>query len=656
MGGIFRKFFNTIIGVGFLPIIFVLIIIFYYQSVSKKNLINNYQRLCDLYAVSSYESINNFATRLDYLYYLRSVYKDDSIFLKKIIEKYEEVVFVALLNSSGKESMRYSVEGFSKLFPVIDISSEDYFARIKDSDRGVIGNFQIVKDWPIASIVYPVGKDFVYVVVNLRKFFSNVYKTRIGNTGFAFFLSEGGVVLSDIDVNIGYKEMNKITQNLYGNAEIFINGKNYFSVFRKIADLELYLVLSMQKEEFFRDINLIFYSMLFLIFLVLTVSYYIAFVTSRNLARPISALISASERVSNGVFNEPVVERSDFKEFNDLLKVFNSMMIRLGEYNNLQIDKIKDEREKLYTITNSLKDAIILIDFNGDVVYSNKQAEEIFNGDFKIIKENIGIIDNKNESLNRIINIKDKYFEIYSDIINLTRGKPLKLAVARDVTLEMNIYKVKEDLFRSIAHDLRNPLLNMQGYIKLLSYDADEKSRRYIDGLKNESEIVFRMIENILDMSRIENKKLELKISKTNIVEFAKKLAERYDIRAKSKNIFFELDIPSEPIYAAIDEELFSRAVDNILSNAFKYTDEGGRVKFQIVCSDKIYIIIDDTGKGIDPLMLKNIFDRFKTTSKDGFGLGLSIAKTIIDMHRASIKVESELSKGTKFTISLDKV
>ncbi|MBP7796027.1 MAG: HAMP domain-containing protein [Elusimicrobiales bacterium] len=654
MSGIFRKFFNTIISVGIIPIIFVVILIFYYQSVSRRNLQNNYQKLCDSFAISSYESINNFAKRLDYLNYLKYVYKDDDEFLKKTSEKYEEIVFIALLDSTGSEIKRYSTYSFSKLFSYINISRKEYFNRIKGSKDGVIGDFQIIRSFPLATIVYPVGDKFVYAVVNLKKFFSYIYQTKIGQTGMVFFISDNGVVLNDSNIDINYKEMEEIVKSDYGNTEMYINGKKYISFFRKLNDVNIYVVLAQEKREFLRDINLIFYSMLFLVFLVLTISYFIAFITSRNLAAPISSLISAAERVSGGNFEVPVTEKSDFAELNELVRVFNLMMEKLNDYSKIQIEKLMDEREKLNIITQNLKDAVILTDSSFSPVFVNRSAQGLVGNDYNRIKDIINsVVKRLSDNKNKIVEFKNKYFEIYFDNIKLHRDNPLMLIVARDVTAEMRINKVKEDVFRSVAHDLRSPLLNMQGYIKLLSYDADEKNMKYIKGLEDESNIVFRMLENILDMSRIENKTLNLNIRKTNLKELLKNIAERFEIRAETKGIEFFIRLPDYDVFADLDDELFLRAVDNILTNAFKYTDEGGRVELMLERTDKIYIIISDTGKGIEKERLADIFDRFKTTSRSGFGLGLSIAKTIVEMHKGNISVDSEIGKGTRFVIEI---
>jgi len=652
--GIFKKFFNTIITVGFIPIIFVILAIIYYQHFSKKNLINNYQRLCDSFAISSYESINNFAKRLDYLYYLREVHKKNDDFLAAVKNKYSEIEFIAILDYYGREKIRQKDGGFSKLFKKIDISSEEYLDKLKKNREGVIGDFRIIKNIPLSTIVYPVDNDFVYVVVNLKKFFSYIYSTQIGESGFVFFISENGVILSDKEIDINYSDLQKIIKNYSGNIEAVINGDDYICVFRKIADLDISVVISQKKKEFFREINLIFYSLLFVIFFVLTISYIIALKTSNDLIMPIAALIESSKNVANGIFDSPVLEKSEFSEINELISVFNKMSEKIGEYSNIQIEKIMDEREKLNIITQNLHIAIVLLNMSGEPVYLNPEAKKIMPENNSDIREVIyKIIQSLVKNKTKIIELNKRYFEINIDIIKLHRQNPVILLVADDITLEVNIQKMKEDVFRSIAHDIRSPLLNMQGYIKLLSYSSDEKIIKYAKGLKEESDIVFRMIENIIDISRIEDNSLEIKLQDCDITKIMAKLAERFEVRAETKNIKFEKNIPNTPLIMKLDEELISRAIENILTNAFKYTEPGGEVKIEVSRSDRTLIVISDTGKGIEKDKLGKIFERFKSFSKDGFGLGLSIAKTIVEMHNGFIKVESEPNKGTKFTVVL---
>jgi len=653
MVGVFRKFFNVIIILGFLPVIIVVGVIFYYTHLSKKNLINNYQNLANAYATLAYDNVYNFSKRLEYLTYLRTLYRDDEIFFSKILEKYDEVIFVALLDENGKEKGRKSFKNFSKIFKIIDISKKDFFEKLKNSGEGVIGDFALIGNLPTGVIIYPLKDEFVYLSLDLKNFFYNIYTTKIGKSGFIFFVTDNGDILGDKSITLKYGDILKLKNSEYGSIKIDIDSIEYVVIYRKIPQFGLYLVVAQSSYEFFRDINLLFYSMLFLIFLVLTISYFIAFITTKNLSMPINALIEASQNISQGLFDKYIEEKSDFEELNKLIDVFNSMMKKLDEYKKIHIEEIIDEREKLNAVLKNIKDIIILSDFSGNPIYLNDNAISRISKDNTKIREFIHLlVKDIAFKKDNIVKIGDNFFEVNIEIIRLYRNKPMILIVLEDFTLEMKVYDMKEDFFRSIVHDIRTPILNMQGYIKLLSYSNDENIKKYIEGLKTESDTIYRMLENILDVSRIENRSIKVEVKEINLKDLLKDIAKRFEIRAKIKDLYFNVELGDEkPIIITGDEELLRRAIENILTNAFKYTDKGG-VSLKLEINEKISIIISDTGKGIEKEKIKSIFDKFKNASSSGFGLGLSIAKAMLELNKASIDVESKIGRGTKFIIT----
>ncbi|MCX7641061.1 MAG: ATP-binding protein [Elusimicrobiales bacterium] len=656
MSTIFKKFFNSVLILSFFPIVSVLIIIFYFQQISKKEIIYNYQKLCDSFAMISYENINNFAKRLEYISYLKSIYLDDEKFFNFIRDKYSEIIFVAILDKNGIEIKRKSYIELGRSIPIVDISKETYFNELKKDKNGVIGDFAIRAGLPLATVVYPIQDGFIYSIINLRDFFANIYLTRIGETGFVFYISDEGKILGNVDVKLKQKDIFKIISSEWGNLVIQIGNNKYLFVYRKLSSFDIYVVIAQKYREVFRNVNILFYWMLFILFLVLTVSYFISYFSAKKLTDPITAVVEQSYKVSEGDFSGSVDVKSDIKEMNTLIGVFNKMISKLKEYENIQIEKIMDEREKLNTIMQNIKNGVALTKISGEPIYMNEaclfiisegQARDFFHQ----------LVNKTSYERSKVFEKNSKYYEFTYDIIKLQRDFPMLLFVIEDVTAEVNIYKAKEEVFRSIVHDVRTPLLNMQGYIKLLSYDANEKTRKYLSGLENESLIIFRMLENILDMARIENKTISLNRSKIDIVKFIEKISERFLVRAEFKNIKFNFFKNIETTFVEIDEELFQRALDNVISNAFKYTPSGGSVVIEIEKLDnKINIYVKDTGKGIEKDKIKTLFEKFRSFSKDGFGLGLQITKAIIDMHDGSIKINSEEGKGTTVIISINEV
>ncbi|MGC8866830.1 MAG: ATP-binding protein, partial [Elusimicrobiales bacterium] len=462
-----------------------------------------------------------------------------------------------------------------------------------------------------------------------------------------------GKILSDKSFRFSSKDITSMISQDSGSFSSFIGDEEYIFVFRRVSVFDFYTVVAQSSKEMFRNLNILFYGVLFLLFLVLTVSYFISYISAKKLTEPISCVVDASYKVADGDFSVRVDVGSDIAEINKLIDVFNMMVEKLKEYEGMQIEKIMDEREKLNAIIGTIESAVALTHLTGDAVYMNQRCVEIAGEnprDFfhSLITRGFKEKTNTFEKNNR-------YYQFVVRLVTLLRDYPLLLFVVEDITAEVTLYRAKEEVFRSIVHDVRNPLLNMQGYIKLLSYDADEKTKRYISALENESNIIFRMLENILDMARIENKTISINLSKVDMVEFIKSMSERFSARASYKNIDFITEIKTDKAYAEIDEELFQRAVDNILSNAFKYTHSGGRV---VLCLEReggmIKISVKDNGKGIEKERLKHLFEKFRSFSSDGFGLGLSIAKAIVEMHGGRIEVDSEKNKGSEVRIFIN--
>jgi len=219
------------------------------------------------------------------------------------------------------------------------------------------------------------------------------------------------------------------------------------------------------------------------------------------------------------------------------------------------------------------------------------------------------------------------------------------------------VQKMKEDFFHSVAHDLRAPILNMQGYIKLLNQEQlnNDKKKEYLEGLKEESDKLFEMLESVLDMSRLESGAVKLNLSEEDLGKFLENVISRFEYILKEKEINYEVIKPYKNSKFIADYELLERAVSNLISNACKFTEKNGIIKLkgEILENGSAIIEVSDTGKGISRERQKFIFDKFKSFDKGGFGIGLSIAKAIAELHGGKIWVESEEGKGSNFFIEL---
>ena len=212
--------------------------------------------------------------------------------------------------------------------------------------------------------------------------------------------------------------------------------------------------------------------------------------------------------------------------------------------------------------------------------------------------------------------------------------------------------------FTNVSHDLRTPLTLIAEPIEKISEseNIDEKEKYLMKIARKNVQILHRLINQILDFRKYESDKLELKLSETDLLQHLKDWSSAFETLASRKNIKFELQYDNlEEISMAIDIEKMERIFYNIVSNAFKYTQDGGSIIIGIKTADnKAILTIQDTGKGIPAKDLPNIFDRFfqgDQINPTGSGIGLFLAKAFVELHNGTIEIESEIGKGTTFTI-----
>ncbi len=213
------------------------------------------------------------------------------------------------------------------------------------------------------------------------------------------------------------------------------------------------------------------------------------------------------------------------------------------------------------------------------------------------------------------------------------------------------------------SHELRAPVAAIlsNAQVGLLApVDDSQQPRQRLENIVTQSKSMSALIANLLFLARHEGKLNPKDITKTDIVELLKSLANQYKNLAREKNLDFKLDVTTTSLEVCGDRDLLKQAIRNLLDNAIKYTPTGGMVGLELsVKPRRILITVRDTGIGIPSSDLPYIFDRFyrvdkaRTRQTGGFGLGLAIAQQIIQAHDGKISVESEEKKGTTFQICL---
>ncbi|MFW5691225.1 MAG: ATP-binding protein [Chloroflexota bacterium] len=236
----------------------------------------------------------------------------------------------------------------------------------------------------------------------------------------------------------------------------------------------------------------------------------------------------------------------------------------------------------------------------------------------------------------------------------------LTLSRQRRQILELN--DLKDQLIRTVSHDLKNPLNIVLGYAALLMEQTDRpqsEQRDMVEQIYNSARKMLDLVTALLDLTHLESGQ-QLDMMRLDIGQMALQLMATFDMPASQKDIRLNIHLPSTPIYINGDPVRLEQVFNNLLSNAIKYTPPGGSVTLTLDANDDwVRIAVSDTGLGIPEADQANLFNKFfrvntvEHKKQEGTGLGLSIAKAIVEQHKGAIEVRSAPGEGSTFTVHL---
>ena len=229
------------------------------------------------------------------------------------------------------------------------------------------------------------------------------------------------------------------------------------------------------------------------------------------------------------------------------------------------------------------------------------------------------------------------------------------------VYMEKQLADIKLRFFTDISHEIRAPLTLITSPVtEVLEHgNLTPADRKHLELVQGNTERLLQLVNQILDFRKIENRKMKLLLEQTEVVAMVGKLMDSFTLMAEEKEINFCLHSEVPTLEAWIDRDKFQKIVLNLISNAFKYTPNGKAIFVSIHRKENAFTVsVRDEGIGIDPEKLPNLFKRFETIVQDNIlqpssGIGLSLVKEMIELHRGSIEVESEPGKGSNFIVSL---
>lgn len=400
----------------------------------------------------------------------------------------------------------------------------------------------------------------------------------------------------------------------------------------------------------------------------------ISFFLSRTLSRPLIQMNKIAQEMAKGNFNNKIIVKS-----NDEVGLLSTSLNNMSEQLKRSITDLSYEKAKLENVLDSMSDGVITLNAKGNIILINPPAEKFLTNYEKdeILKENFFTIVNipelkdlftkvtlERKIQNRDIDLNDRIIAIRMAplLSNDTKNVLGVVAILQDVTKERHLEQMRRDFTANVSHELRTPLSLMQGYSEALLDDViteEQEKTRVINIIHQETLRLKRMVNDLLDLSRIQTGHFTLNKIPLEIEDLLKNIAEKYKTKIDKTNIAFELQIPPNLPKVLGDYDRLQQVLINLIENALNHTEKGKITLSAHKEDEQILIKVTDTGSGMSKDETEFVWERFykidksRNRQKGGTGLGLAIVKNIIKAHKGEVWVESKLGKGSTFGVTL---
>lgn len=438
----------------------------------------------------------------------------------------------------------------------------------------------------------------------------------------------------------------------------------------------VYIVSSM--EEIYNTINRINQIFLSGILIALALTALLGVILAHTITSPIKEITKQVTSVAKGDFDRQV-RVWGYDEIGQLSTAFNDMTDRLKEALSVN----EEEKEKLASVLTNMSDGVIATDDLDRVIIINRRAREMLElqdkptdgkylFDLLGLPKRLALPDSRAEEINKLIEIRPPDAEegrkvrvTFTPIHRREIGMTGSIVVLQDVTEQEELEQSRREFVANVSHELRTPLTTIKSYLEALGDGALEDkqlARRFVGVTRNEAERMIRLVTDLLHLSRLDSKQAMLNKEKVDVSDMLDEVADRFSFQLQQRSISIEIKIGSGTSPIHLDRDKIDQVLDNLVSNAIKYTSDGGSIRIMAErneASQSLEITVEDNGIGIPKKDIDRIFERFYRVDKarsrnmGGTGLGLSIAREIIKAHGGSIRLDSQYNQGTQVTFSL---
>ncbi len=408
--------------------------------------------------------------------------------------------------------------------------------------------------------------------------------------------------------------------------------------------------------------------------LLLVATAVLAFPIAARTTRPVRQLTQVTRRIAGGDWQARVLPQTR-DELGELTVAFNDMIDQL----RAQHLALQAENGQFNTMLNYMADGIIITDSQGNVRLINPASAKLLGltekstlgRSFAEVVRHHQLIDlwqrcqEDGREVTAAVEIGRELF--LQAIVTPFEARSAQgyLVILQDLTTVRHLQTVRRDFVSNVSHELRTPLASLRVIIETLqdgAYDDPATAVHFLNRAATEIDVLTQMVEELLELSRIESGQVPLRLQSTAVADLLLKPLDRLQPQAERAGIQLILDLPAALPQVLADPDRIHQIVTNLLHNAIKFTPEGGNISLQAYIDDDenaVVIAVHDTGLGIPKEDLGRIFERFyksdraRTRSRGGTGLGLAISRHMVELHNGRIWVTSKENKGSSFYFSL---
>ncbi|MDY3013798.1 MAG: ATP-binding protein [Evtepia sp.] len=402
----------------------------------------------------------------------------------------------------------------------------------------------------------------------------------------------------------------------------------------------------------------------------LVISVLLSFLLSRAMVNPILALTRGAKRVAEGDFDHEIqVESHD--EIGVLTNTFNDMADQLKN----TIREVENERTKLSTLFLHMTDGVVAFNQAGEVIHSNPAAEEMlalsipvggavrYEDLFEEIAPLDTVLNMESDCLDRAMVREDR--SLFLLLVPYNREKQVGvLAVIHDVTQQVKNEAMRQEFVANVSHELRTPVTNIRSYAETLWENPDlptDMRKNFLQVVLNESDRMTHIVQDLLTLSRFDSGQSQLNLRRFSFGQVLKESYQAILLEAQRHGHYLALRGEDAVPFIVADRERILQVIMNVLSNAIKYTPDGGRILMTAGTEGNwVWLEVSDNGIGIPEEDRERIFERFyrvdKARSREsgGTGLGLSIAQEIIAQHKGVLTLVDRQQPGTTIRMELN--